>query len=121
MGKLQGIQVTLRVSDESPAFTKERVVSFASRSKHEEAVEKLVGEDIEKIEHFEWASPTVPIVKANGDLRICGDYSVIINKFSVLEHYPIPTLEELLSTLSGAKTFTKIDFSQAYHQLELTS
>ena len=79
-----------------------------------------VDDIIEKVEHSEWASSTVPIVKANGDLRICGDYSVTINKFSVLEQYPIPTLEELLSTLSGGKKFTKIDLSQAYHQLELT-
>ena len=121
VGKLKGIQVSLRVSDESPVFTKARVVPFAIRSKYEKALEKLVAEDIiEKVEHSEWASPTVPIVKANGDLRICGDYSVTINKFSVLEQYPIPTLEELLSTLSGGKKFTKIDLSQAYHQLELT-
>ena len=95
--------MSLRVSDESPVFTKARLVPFAIRSKYEKALEKLVAEDIiEKVEHSEWASPTVPIGKANGDLRICGDYSVTINKFSVLE-YPIPTLEELLSTLLGGK------------------
>ena len=58
----------------------------------------------------------MPIDKPNGDLRICGDYSVTINKFSVMEQYPIPSLEELLSKLSGGTRFTKIDLSQAYHQ-----
>ena len=43
-----------------------------------------------------------------------------INKFSVMEQYPIPSLEELLSKLSGRTRFTKIDLSQACHQLELT-
>ena len=47
---------------------------------------------IEKVEHSEWASPTVPIVKPNGDLRISGDYAVTINKFSVMEQYLIPSL-----------------------------
>ena len=37
-----------------------------------------------------------------------------------MEQYPIPSLEELLSKLSGGTCFTKIDLSQAYHQLELT-
>ena len=64
MGKLKGIQVSLRVSDESAVFTKARVVLFAIRSKYEQALEKLVAEDIIVI---------VPMVKANGDLRICGD------------------------------------------------
>ena len=88
--------------DKSPLFTKARVVPFAIRSKYGQALEKLVKEDIiEKVEHYEWASPTILTVKANGNLRICGDNSVTINKFSVLEEYPIQTLEELLSTLSG--------------------
>ncbi|XP_015780595.1 PREDICTED: uncharacterized protein K02A2.6-like [Acropora digitifera] len=121
VGKLKGIQVPLRVKEANPVFIKPRVVPFAIRSKYEEALEKLVAEDIiEKVEHSEWASPTVPIVKPNGDLRICGDYSVTINKFSVMEQYPIPSLEELLSNLSGGTRFTKIGLSQAYHQLELT-
>ena len=80
--KLKGIQVSLRVSEESPVFTKARVVPFAIRSKYEGALEKMIDDIIEKVEHSEWASPTFPIVKANGDLRICGDYSVTINKFS---------------------------------------
>ena len=61
-------------------FTKPRVVRFAIQSKYEDALEKLVAEDImEKVEHSEWASPTVPIVKGNGDLTVCGDYSITIN------------------------------------------
>ena len=55
--------MSLRVSDESPVFTKARVVPFAIRSKYEKALGKLVAEDIiEKVEHSEWASPTVPII-----------------------------------------------------------
>ena len=120
VGKLKGIQVSLRVRNENPVFTKPRVVSFAIQSKYEDTLDKLVAEDIiEKVEHSEWASPTLPIVKANGDLTICGDFSTTVNTFSVLEQYPVPTLEELLGKLSGGKKFTKIDLSQAYHQLEI--
>ena len=52
VGKLKRIQVSLRVSDESPVFIKARVVPFAIRSKYEKALEKLAAEDIiEKVEH----------------------------------------------------------------------
>ncbi|KAK3734690.1 hypothetical protein QZH41_002110 [Actinostola sp. cb2023] len=121
VGKLKGVQVSLRVNDDNPVFVKPRVVPFAIRGQYEAALEKLEAEDIiEKVEHSDWASPTVPVVKPDGGMRICGDYSVTINKFSVLEQYPVPTLEELLSKLSGGGKYTKLDLSQAYHQLELT-
>ena len=74
--------MSLRVSDESPVFTKARVVPFAIRFKYEGALEKMIDDTIEKVEHSESASPTFPIVKANGDLRICGDYLVTIKQFS---------------------------------------
>ena len=111
VGKLEGIQVSLRVRNESPVFTNARVMPFAIRSKYEQALEKLVAEDIiDKVDHSERASPTVPFVKANGDPGICGDYSVTINKCSVLEQYPIPTLEELLSSLSGEEKSLRLTF-----------
>ena len=121
VGKLKGVQVSLRVKDDNPVFVKPRVVPFAIRKKYEEALEKLVAEDIiKKVEHSEWASPTVSVIKPNADMRICGDYSVTINQHSNLEQYPVPTLEDLLSKLSGGQKYTKLDLSQAYHQLELT-
>ena len=48
--------MSLRVSDESPVFTKARVVPFAIRStcKYEKALEKLEAEDIiKKVGHSE--------------------------------------------------------------------
>ena len=120
VGKLKGVQVQLRVSDDNPVFMKSRVVPFAIRQRYEEALQKLVQEDIiEKVEHSDWASPAVPVIKPCGDIRICGDYSGTINQASPLEQYLVPTFEELLSNLSGGTKFTKLDLSQAYHQLEL--
>ncbi|PFX14106.1 Transposon Tf2-6 polyprotein [Stylophora pistillata] len=46
VGKLKSTQVSLRVKDVNPVFTKPRVVPFAIRSKYEETLKKLVEEDI---------------------------------------------------------------------------
>ena len=74
VGKLKGIQVSLRVEEANSVFIKPGVVPFAIRSQYKEPLQKLVAQGIiEKVEHSEWASSTVPTVKPNGDLGICGD------------------------------------------------
>ena len=120
MGKLEGLQVSLSVNQDNPIFMKARTFPFAIREQYEQALNKLEEDGIiEKVEFSEWAWPTVPIIKTDGRLRICGDYSCTINKFSVLEPYPVPTLEELMGKLQGGKKFTKLDLFKGYHQLEL--
>ena len=42
-----------------------------------------------------------------------------INPVSSLNHYPIPKVEDLFSSLSNGKVFSKIDVSQAYQQVPL--
>ncbi len=42
-----------------------------------------------------------------------------MSQVSKLERYPIPKIEGLLTRLAGGKTFTKLDFSQAYLQIPL--
>ena len=83
-------------------------------------LERLVREGIiSPVESSEWAAPIVPVVKSDGSVRVCGDYKVTVNQFSKLDNYPIPKTEDLLATLGGSQTFTKLDMSQAYNQLQL--
>ena len=59
------------------------------------------------------------MLKPNGSVRICSDYKLTLNRALALDTYPIPRLEDLLSSLAGAKHFSKLDMSQAYAQLKL--
>jgi len=44
----------------------------------------------------------VPILKKEGNVRICGDYSVILNSNLVVNNHPLPTIDEfLLRWLAG--------------------
>ena len=60
---------------------------------------------------------TVP--KPDGSVRICGDYKVTINPDLEVDHYPLPTLEDLFATLAGGLKFSKLDLSHAYQQVLL--
>ncbi len=60
----------------------------------------------------------MPVLKEDGTVRICGDYKLTINKASKLEAYPLPRIEDLFTSFTGGKSFTKLDLSHAYLQLE---
>ena len=60
-----------------------------------------------------------PVRQPDGSIRICGDYKVTINQALAVDQHPLPNPEELLVTLSGEKTFSKLDLSQAYQQIVL--
>eukprot|EP00117_Sycon_ciliatum_P015218 scpid18577/ scgid6200/ Retrotransposable element Tf2 155 kDa protein type 1 len=121
LGKMNGVQIHLHVDDGKPRFCKPRSVPFHIREQYEASLDKLERDGvIQKVTHSDWAAPTVPVRKPDGSIRVCGDYSVTINKCSKMDHHPLPTLDEMLTKLCGGERFTKLDLSQAYHQLELS-
>jgi len=62
----------------------------------------------------------VPVIKADKkSLRICGDFKLTLNRVPRLDRYPIPKVEDLFAKMSGGKTFSKLDMSQAYQQIPL--
>ena len=61
----------------------------------------------------------MPVLKPNGQVRLCGDYKCTVNQAINREIYPMPTVEEMFSKLAGSALFCKIDLSQAFQQLIL--
>ena len=60
----------------------------------------------------------VAVPKKNGGVRICVDMREANAAIKRVRH-PIPTVEDVSFELNGAKYFSKLDLSQAYHQFEL--
>ena len=120
-GELNDVKVTLAIDHTvPPKFHKARSIPFALKEKVELELQKLEQLGIiSPITHSEWAAPIVPVMKQNGNVRICGDYRVTVNQAIQIDSYPLPKIEELFAKLSGGKYFTKLDMSQAYLQLQL--
>ncbi|GFX95887.1 uncharacterized protein K02A2.6 [Trichonephila clavipes] len=121
IGKLEKFCCRLQIKPNyKPVFFKPRPVSFALKERIETELNRLVAEDIiEPVTYSDWATPIVPVIKQNGNLRICGDYKVTINPRLKIEQYPLPRIEDIFAELSGAEFFTKIDLSEAYLQMSV--
>lgn len=66
-----------------------------------------------------WVSPLVPILKDNGELRLCIDMRRANQAIQRLNH-PLPIFDDLLPRFRNATLFTTLDIKQAFHQVELT-
>lgn len=65
---------------------------------------------IEPVESSDWATPIVPVLKNNGQIRLCGDFKITINPHIVVDRYPIPRVQDLLIKLNGGKCLQKSTF-----------
>lgn len=65
-----------------------------------------------------WVSPLVPIVKDNGELRLCVDMRRANLAIQRLNH-PLPIFDDFIPRFRNAHFFTTLDIKQAFHQVEL--
>lgn len=90
-------------------------------------IQKFVDEEIERMKRMdiiepcnsEYASPLLPVKKANGKFRVCLD-SRRVNEATKNDAYPMPNLHEVLHRLEQAKYFSVIDLKEAYWQIPLS-
>lgn len=110
-------RIRLYLKDTKPVFVKARPLPLALRARVAAELERLQREGIiYEVERSDYGTPIVPVVKANGDIRICGDYKITINPILKDFHYPLPRIEAIFSTLGGGEQYTKLDLSNAFQQ-----
>ena len=121
MGTVKGLKAKIHVDPKAtPLYHKARSVPLVLREKIETELDRLQAQGIiEPVQFSEWAAPTVPVIKSDGSVRICGDYKVTVNRVAKLDKYPLPLIDDLFASLAGGKRFTTLDLSHAYQQIEL--
>ena len=114
LGALNSTTAKLHAKPNSVSrFHKARPVPFAIKEALGHKIDCLEAEGIlEKLKHSEWAAPVVAVPKKNGQLRVCGDFEVMVNPVLVIEKYPLPKPEDLMTNLVGGLTFSKLDLTQ---------
>ncbi|XP_047984727.1 uncharacterized protein K02A2.6-like [Leguminivora glycinivorella] len=119
--KLKDVLVEIPIDENvQPVSQPYRRIPLPIQQKVESKIQELLDRDI--IEEVNgpsrWVSPMVPIMKENGDLRLCVDMRRA-NAAILRENHPLPCMDKLLPEIGKAKYFSKLDIKDAFHQLEL--
>ncbi|XP_039449423.1 uncharacterized protein K02A2.6-like [Culex pipiens pallens] len=103
-----------------PVFCPKRPVAYAMVEAVDRELDRLQQLNIiTPIDYSEWAAPIVVVRKANGSIRICGDYSTGLNAVLQPHQYPLPLPEDIFAKLANCKVFSQIDLSDAFLQVEV--
>ena len=121
LGTMRHYQAKLKVRPgTTPVFHRPRPIPFAVKDAVDRELDRLQQAGIvEKVTLSDWAAPIVVVPKGDGQIRLCGDYKVTVNKSLEVDQYPLPRPDELFAALSGGVKFSKIDLTHAYQQMIL--
>jgi hypothetical protein len=104
----------------TPVFHKAYDPPQALRAILESEINKLVNTGILKpVTHSHWATPVLLVPKRDGSYRTVTNYKATVNPAIKLDHYPIPRLEDIFTTLSDCQVFSVSDLAAAYQQISL--
>ncbi|XP_061709453.1 uncharacterized protein LOC133519464 [Cydia pomonella] len=111
----------IRVNREcKPVVHVPRKVPIPLREKLKAKLEDMERQDIiAKVEGpTDWVNSMTIVKKPNGDLRICLDPKEL-NQAIKREHFRLPTLDEIVSNLSGAQYFSTLDATNGFWQVKI--
>ncbi|XP_049886625.1 uncharacterized protein K02A2.6-like [Pectinophora gossypiella] len=119
--KFKNILIQLPIDDSIPPVSQPyRRTPIPLEAKIGEKIEELKQRDIIEpvVGSSKWVSPVVPVLKENGEIRLCVDMRRA-NEAIIRENHPLPTMDKLLPKMKNAKVFTKLDIKDAFHQIEI--
>ena len=105
--------------DCSPIVGKSRRYSLPDQKFISAEVGRLLKEGIIEPSNSPWRAQVVVVKCDNRKPRLAIDYSETINKYTLLDSYPLPRIDETVNKIAQYRIFSTIDLKSAYHQVPI--
>ncbi|XP_065192543.1 uncharacterized protein K02A2.6-like [Sycon ciliatum] len=122
IGRMSGPAATIELQDNAQPYHCQtaRRVPIHLQAKVKTELDRMVqmGVISPVTDPTDWCAPMVPVLKKNGSVRICVDLKRL-NQSVKRSHFTLPTIEDTLGKLSGAKVFSSLDTASGFWQVPL--
>ena len=114
------IQNRLKVDPErKPVQQRRKVFAFKRNKAIMDEVDKLLTANfIKEVYYLEWVVNIVMVKKANGNLRMCIDFTDL-NKVCPKDNFPLPRIDQLVDSMARHKLLTFMDVFSRYNQIQM--
>lgn len=121
LGKLEG-EYTIKLMNNAKPYTlttpRRVAIPLLPRVKVELERMERMGIIRQVRDPTDWCAGMVVVPKSGDRVRICVDLTRL-NENICRERHPLPTIEQTLAQLAGAKVFTKLDANSGFWQIPL--
>jgi hypothetical protein len=111
---------SIDTGDHAPIRLRPYRVPQAMQSQIKNEISKMIEGGIIEPAESPWCAPLVPVVKKDGQLRLCVDYRRL-NAITRKDSYPLPLIDEILDALGGCQVYSTLDARSGYWQVPLAT
>ena len=105
--------------DCKPITTKSRRFGNQDKQFIQSEIEKMLQEGVIEESTSPWRAQVLITTGERQRKRLVVDYSRTINRFTSLDAYPLPRMDDLAAEISRYKIYSSLDLKSAYHQIPI--
>ena len=102
-----------------PIATKSRKYSQADQDFIKEEICKLLEEGIIEPSNSPWRTQVLITKDERHKKRMVVDYSQIVNRFTQLDAYPLPRIDDQINSIAQCEIYSTLDLKSTYYQIPL--
>lgn len=105
--------------DCKPVAVKSRRFNASQSEFIKQEIRKLLKDDIIEPSKSPWRAQVLVAGGGHSKKRLVIDYSQTINRFTYLDAYPLPNMNNMVEEIAKYEVFTCLDLKSAYHQIPI--
>ena len=102
-----------------PIVTKSRRFGNEDKNFIQSEINTMLQEGVIEESTSPWRAQVLIVSNERQRKRLVVDYSQTINRFTKLDAYPLPRMDDLALEISKFKLYTSLDLKSAYHQIPI--